>query len=373
MTMRFFKEQGAMACRFLVHAVFARSGIRVIVFGLLFAGLSVCHGICAEPLTVRVGAYENRPKIYSNPQGVVVGIFPDILDTIAYEEGWQLDYVFGTWMQCLERLEKNQIDIMVDVAFSEERNKRYAFSDETVFLNWGTVYTRNGYTIESLPDLHGRTVAVMRGSIHTEGADGIKNLASKFDLHLIFIEVDNYDEVFSLLDSGAADAGVVNRLYGALNGKNYSVQKTSLMFNPVPLKFATGKGNPFGKFLLKRVDSRLKELKDDSGSVYHEIISAYLNGIEFQRRFEGDIRTVPLTPREKAWLRAHPMIRIGVDPAYAPYSLRDEDGSYQGLAMDFINLISRHLGFKVKVVPGGLSGRPPRRRWIRSRSGRRWA
>ena len=49
----------------------------------------------------------------------MVGIFPDILDTIAYEEGWRLEYVFGTWSQCLERLEKNQIDIMVDVAFSE--------------------------------------------------------------------------------------------------------------------------------------------------------------------------------------------------------------------------------------------------------------
>jgi ABC-type amino acid transport substrate-binding protein len=46
------------------------------------------------------------------------------------------------------------------------------------------------------------------------------------------------------------------------------------------------------------------------------------------------------------------MIRIGADPGYAPYSFRDKDGSYQGLAMDFVTLLGRHLGLQMKVVPG---------------------
>ncbi len=329
-----------------------RSGLRLMGVALLFISLCVCHGRCDEPLTVRVGAYENRPKIYTNPQGVVVGIFPDILDTIAYEEGWRLKYVFGTWSQCLDRLENNEIDIMVDVAYSEDRNKRYDFSDESVFLNWGTVYTRSGFAIQSLLDLRGKTVAVMRKSIHTEGSDGIKHLASKFDLGLTYVEVDSYDEVFDLLDSAAVDAGVVNRLYGALNQKNRDILKSTLLFNPVQLKFAAAKGDPYGRKLLDRVDVRLKNLKNDPGSVYHEIISAYLNGTEFSRRFKGDIRSVPLTSEERSWLDTHATIRIGVDPAYAPYSFRDKDGSYQGLAMEYATLISRHLGLQMKVVPG---------------------
>jgi ABC-type amino acid transport substrate-binding protein/signal transduction histidine kinase/ActR/RegA family two-component response regulator len=322
------------------------------VIALLFVGLCVCQGWCDEPLTVRVGAYENRPKIYTNAQGVVVGIFPDILDTIAYEEGWRLEYVFGTWSQCLERLEKNEIDLMVDVAYSDERNRRFDFSDESVFLNWGSLYTKSGFALQSLLDLRGRTVAVMRKSIHTEGSGGIKTLASEFDLELTYIEVDSYDEVFGLLDSAAADAGVVNRLYGALNQKNHNILKSTLLFNPVQLKFATAKGNRLGGSLLGRVDLRLKTLKEDSASVYHEIISAYLNDTQFIRRFKGGIRAVPLTSEERAWLKAHPTIRIGVDPAYAPYSFRDEDGSYLGLAMDYVLLMGRHLGLQIEVVPG---------------------
>jgi ABC-type amino acid transport substrate-binding protein/signal transduction histidine kinase/ActR/RegA family two-component response regulator len=303
-------------------------------------------------LTVRVGAYENRPKIYTNAQGTVAGIFPDILDTIAHEEGWRLEYVFGTWSQCLERLEKNEIELMVDVAFSEERQRRYDFSSETVFLNWGKVYTKNGFSIDSLMDLQGKTVAVMRGSIHTEGSDGIKSLASKFDLDLTYIEVDAYDEVFGLLDSAAADAGVVNRLYGALNEKNYTVKKTPLLFNPVQLKFATAKASQHGRHILGRIDTHLKNLKNDPESVFHEIISAYLNGTEFQRRFKDQARAVPLTPEEKSWLKAHPRVRIGVDPDYAPYSFIARDGSYQGMAMDFVALVGRQLDLEMEVVPG---------------------
>jgi ABC-type amino acid transport substrate-binding protein/signal transduction histidine kinase/ActR/RegA family two-component response regulator len=339
-TCRAFKNFGAL------------TSIRFIWVALLFIGLSICHGWCDAPLTVRIGAYENHPKIYTNSQGMIVGIFPDILDTIAYEEGWRLQYVFGTWAQCLDRLEKNEIDLMVDVAYSDERNKRYDFSDETVFLNWAALYTKSGFAIQSLLDLRGKTVAVMRESIHTEGSDGIKRLASKFDLDLTYIEVDGYDDVFGLLDSAAADAGVVNRLYGALNEKNHDIVKSTLLFNPVQLKFAAAKGDPYSRSLLERVDLRLKNLKNDPGSVYHEIISAYLNGTQFIRRFKGGIRTIPLTSEERAWLKDHPVIRIGVDPAYAPYSFRDKDGSYQGLAMDFITLMGRHLGLHMKVVAG---------------------
>ena len=344
-------DQNPGACRSFVKAVVFGFKCHLLWFGLLFIGLFYSNGLCGEPLTVRVGAYENRPKIYTNTQGAVVGIFPDILDTIAYEKGWRLRYVFGTWSQCLNRLENNEIDIMVDVAFSKERNKRYDFSDETIFLNWGTVYTRYGFTVESMLDLRGKTVAVMQGSIHTEGKDGIKSLAAKFNLGLTFIEVDNYDDVFGLLDSAAVDAGVVNRLYGALNKKNYRLQKTPLLFNPVQLKFATAKGNQYGRTLLDQLDIQIKKLKDDPDSVYHEIIMAYLNGIEFQRQFRGEMRAIPLTSEEKYWLKAHPVVRIGINPAHAPYSFRGKGDTYQGMTMDFVALISRQLGLQMEVGP----------------------
>lgn len=303
-------------------------------------------------LKVRVGSYENRPKIYTNENGVLAGIFPDILEEIASREGWELEYVPGTWAQCLERLEKNEIDIMVDVAFSEKRNEKYEFSEETVFVNWGTIYTRNGFSVESLLDLGGRKVATMKESIHTEGESGIKSLAETFEVEVDFKEVDSYREVFDLLDSGQADAGVVNRLFGTLSEKDYAVDKSSLIFNPRHLKFAFSKGSSLGLQLRERIDYHLAAQKKDSDSIFYEIINSYLSGIEYKSRHNVGIKLTDLTTEEKEWLKAHQKVRIGVDLAYAPYSFIDPEGRYQGIAMDFVDLINKELGIEMEVVPG---------------------
>ena len=302
------------------------------------------------PLTVRVGAYENPPKVYTNREGIVVGIFPDILDTIAHEQGWRIEYVFGTWEQCLERLENNEIDIMVDIAFSKARGEKFLFSDEAVFLNWAAVYTKSGTSAESLLDLKNKTVAVVKADIHTVGENGIRQLDKNFDLGLTYLYVDSYRNVFEALDNGTADAGIVNRLYGSLTEKNYDVTRSPVVFNPVQLKFAFSRDNPQAADLCRRIDDTLDALKRDPGSVFHEVVNAYLSGVEFDRRFSGAMRTVPLTAQERTWLRKHSTLRVGVDPAYPPYSFINQDGFHQGVALDFIDLIGSHLGVHIEVV-----------------------
>lgn len=51
-----------------------------------------------------------------------------------------------------------------------------------------------------------------------------------------------------------------------------------------------------------------------------------------------------LTDEEKAWLSAHPQLRLGVDASWPPFEYRDQDGKYQGLAADYIALIQERLG-----------------------------
>ena len=47
--------------------------------------------VAAAP--VRVGLYENLPKIFTDPSGRAAGIFPDLLQAIADAQGWELQYV----------------------------------------------------------------------------------------------------------------------------------------------------------------------------------------------------------------------------------------------------------------------------------------
>ena len=89
-----------------------------------------------QSLTVRVGVYENPPKIYTTPDGTISGFWPDLLRYIADQEGWHLEWVPGTWEQGLARLEQNQIDMMPDVAWTEARSQKYAFSMQKVLVSW---------------------------------------------------------------------------------------------------------------------------------------------------------------------------------------------------------------------------------------------
>jgi ABC-type amino acid transport substrate-binding protein len=58
-------------------------------------------------------------------------------------------------------------------------------------------------------------------------------------------------------------------------------------------------------------------------------------------------RPFSLTDKESAWLKAHPSIRIGVDAEYAPYSFRDPEGNYRGIAMEFTRYLSEKLGIQM--------------------------
>jgi hypothetical protein len=65
-----------------------------------------------------------------------------------------------------------------------------------VLINWGILYTRKDFQTESLLDLRGKTIAVMKDSIHTVGEEGIKNLLIKFNIECAYVEVDGYKDVF---------------------------------------------------------------------------------------------------------------------------------------------------------------------------------
>ncbi|MBU1639124.1 MAG: transporter substrate-binding domain-containing protein [Proteobacteria bacterium] len=339
------------------HARVARLLIAALVLLLMYPGLGWGQDrqakdpetMISQPL--KVGIYQNTPKVYMDEAGEPAGFFPEILNVIAAREGWQLDYLPCVWDQCLADLQTGKLDLMVDVAYSAKRQEIYDLNEESVFINWGLLYTAAGVKVDSFLDLQGKRIAVMKGSIHTDGEGGIKDLVKKFNIDCQFIEVNNYQEVFELLDSGGAEAGVVNRLFGNLSENDYQVDKTSLIFNPRHLKFALPKDRPQNRAIIQRLDFHLGALKKESNSVYHRIIASYLSGVPYKELDHHKDGLVALTGQEKAWIKAHPVIRLGVDPEFVPFEYISEDGTYSGLASEYIKILNQRLGLSMEIVP----------------------
>ena len=63
-----------------------------------------------------------------------------------------------------------------------------------------------------------------------------------------------------------------------------------------------------------------------------------------------DTSDAPLSRGEQAWLKDHPIIRLGIDPDFAPYEWINERGQYVGIAADYIALLEKRLGIKFEVV-----------------------
>ncbi len=251
--------------------------VRGALWATLVAALSVAWAPCAfADVSVRVGVYDNSPKVFIDEFGAARGLFPELVDAMAAEEGWTVEYVRGTWTECLERLQAGQIDLMVDVAYTASRATLYAFSSETVLVNWGIVYARKGLEIQALPDLDGLRVAVMRGSTHTVDPGGIVDLADQFGISCTFIEADDYEGVFRLLDAGEAAAGVVNRVFGLQNESQHAVERTPILFNPSEIRFALPKGGPLTPVLIEQIDGRLAQWKADPNSPYYQILERNL-------------------------------------------------------------------------------------------------
>jgi len=64
----------------------------------------------------------------------------------------------------------------------------------------------------------------------------------------------------------------------------------------------------------------------------------------------GDGAPVSLTPEERAWLQAHPVIRLAPDPEFRPIEFFDQNGLYHGLAADHVRLLEQRLGIRFTIV-----------------------
>lgn len=243
-----------------------------LVFVLILGMLSPADALAADNTTIRIGIYQNEPKIFIDDSGNPRGIFVDILRHIALENNWSIQYVSGEWYECLERLESGEIDLMPDVAWSEERAEIFDFNQETVLNNWGQIYVPHDSEIETIPQLQGKTIAVMREDYSYTVFR--QNLAD-FGVSSTFLEVNSFEEVFLALDAHDADAGIISRFFGIVDQRDHQVRSTSIMCCPARLLFAVTKGDP--KQLLTRIDAALATMKRFDNSVYYTSISRWLD------------------------------------------------------------------------------------------------
>lgn len=230
---------------------------------LLLAGLLVTAGADAE--TLAVGVYENAPKVYQDTHGRPAGLFVELLDEIARQEGFHIRYVPCAWNDCLDQLASGQLDLMPDVAYSPERALRFDFHAIAVANSWSTVMVRDSSPLQALPDLAGKRIAVLHGGVQEPA---LRRMMEGYNLAFTQITVEKLADGYAAVKDGNADAVVSNSFFAGRFANAYGLRETAIVFNPANLYFATGKGRHAE--LLKRIDDYLRRWRGNAGSIYFQ-------------------------------------------------------------------------------------------------------
>ncbi|MFY9800322.1 MAG: transporter substrate-binding domain-containing protein, partial [Methanoregula sp.] len=231
--------------------------------------LALCQPVVAAR-DVRVAIHEIRPSLFTDEQGKPAGIFVDLIQDIAKKEDWNLIYVHGTFQENLDRLSSGQIDLVMALTDTPERENVYDFNREAAVSSWTQVYAAPGTDINTILDIDGKCVAVLKGDVN---AISFRDYATKFNINPTYLELGTLSEVFEQTAAGNADIAVVSRVAGQYYEQKYGLSATPVMFFPNPLGFAVPKGK--NQDLLQAIDRYLIKEKRDPSSYYSQMMQKW--------------------------------------------------------------------------------------------------
>jgi len=214
---------------------------------------------------IRVGTFPFEPFNFIDEKGMVQGLNADLLREIAKDENWSITFVPGSWAEGLQRLQNQEIDVMVSVANSSERSQIMDFTYESVAELWGQVFLRPDGSSRNISDLSGQRVAVMRKDI---SGNNFITTAEQLGIQCNIIELASHADVFAAVRKGEADAGVAPQHFGLRNAGEYGLVASTIIFNPFSIYFAAKKGTQHE--LLSYIDAYLSRWKKDKDSYFYQ-------------------------------------------------------------------------------------------------------
>jgi len=229
----------------------------------------------ANAETLRVGMYQNPPKIFRDDQGRPAGFWPELVQGVFDELGHEAVWIDCEWARCLELLEAGEIDIMPDVAYSAGRAQRFAFADHPVLYSWSSILLTGDTTVDALEDLAGLRVAVVENSIQ---ARSFATLVSDAGVDARRVETASMEDAARALTTGAADAALVNSFFARAQLEQPEIHAANIPFGVSTLHLALSPEMPAG--LSEALNIAIYQQQIDPDSAFSAAQQRWINDIE---------------------------------------------------------------------------------------------
>lgn len=294
-----------------------------------------------EPLRI-AGTADWPPFELRDEQGRFQGISADFLALIARRTGLSVDVTFAPWSDLLAALKNKTMDVAPDIKKTPEREHYLAFTKPYLESSHVMIVRNDREDLKGFDDLMDQTVAVEKDWY-------LHEFYRTEHPTLKLLVVENSLAALRAVSEGKADAFISGQATATyIMERNVLTNLKIAAFidaaPPFRMSMAVRKDWPLLRDILQKgLDSVTEKEKK-------EIYSRYITIV-------GPAPSAPrasanLTPEEKAWLAAHPEIRLGVDANWPPFASFDARGSYVGIGADFMRLLGRNLGVRLNAIPG---------------------
>lgn len=214
----------------------------------------------------RIGYFSSPPLSFVDPETRQAnGLIVDLMNQMALEYGFTIEWVHDEWPVLLEKTKTHEIDMITSAGYNESRATYLDFAVESFVTVWGQVFIPNDSTVENIFDLDNKTIAALKGDIN---AINLLNQCKQFDVTCHIREVNDYSQIFDLIQNQEVDGGVSNNLVGLEYVKNTTILGSAVVFNPFKAFVAIPKGQD--PALLSIYNQTIANWKEDSDSYYYQ-------------------------------------------------------------------------------------------------------
>lgn len=269
------------------------------------------------------------------PKGITV----DLVNLIAQKTGINVKFVNGySWAELLERFNAGDIDVLPALYWTEDRAKTFEFTTPYALNSSVLVVHADHKEFNSFAALKGHKIGIIKGF-------GTTDLLNQRYPEIELVEVTNALEGLQSVSLGSIDAyfdsiGVISHVLD-----NNLVPDLILSFDhelkastDTQLRMATLKSNAVLRNILQ------KGLDAVSPEEMRTLRNRWLPLNSSENRTVND--RIEFSDEEKAFIAAHPQLKLGVDVAWPPFEFV-QDGVHKGISADVVKKVSEISGIEL--------------------------
>ncbi len=287
--------------------------------------------------TIKVGFFEYPGFNEIDEKGNKSGYGYELIEMLKTFTGWEVEYVSyeDSWSECFNMLENKELDLVLNVYYTDERAKNVKFSDYPIINYYCSLSVRdneNRYNPDDLTSYFGAVVGFLKDdfsfNLFTDYARDnnfpftAKFYASEKELHEALVTKNEIDMIAS-------------KCYRSVKGeKNLEV-------------FSEGLGyaifNTNNKRLSEEFNSALSELLIVKPNCLDELSEKYFSHSEGASLFTVDEIEYIKNNKDRTF-------NVLLSPGMAPMC-SDINGEVMGIIPDIIALIGKKAGLNLNCIP----------------------